>query len=121
MAAIALIGHDALMTTNTHAGPIEVVSADAHHRIADDESATRSDQVVGGLVQEQNPHGSDACDVARPILQPNDSEFSTITQAPTSSLNIEVKTPPSQLARPPLVEPTAPPGVRRALFQVFLI
>jgi hypothetical protein len=121
VAALTFFGHDAVMATDAHVAPAPMADHNAHHRLASHETAIRGDDVAVRFLPEHQPHRSDACDVARPIVQPNDSESDTIAQAATTAPIATAEVPLSWLTRAPWVEPTAPPGTRRALFQVFLI
>jgi hypothetical protein len=120
-AALTFFVHDALMAIDAHAADAPMAHYDAHHRLASHETAIRGDDVAGPFVPGHQPQRSDTCDVARPIVQPNDSESDTIAQAATTVPIATSEVPLARLTRPPWVEPTAPPGTRRALFQVFLI
>jgi hypothetical protein len=114
LVVIALIGHDALMATDALAASPVVSSQGglANHKAGHSAS---------WLNDEHQPDHSDACDVARPIAQPENFGFvSTIqidTVAPFGMIEATIVLEP----RPPWAEPTTPPGEFRALIQVFLI
>jgi hypothetical protein len=119
LVALALIGHDALMATDAHAAS---PAASTQTRLTSHEAANQgAGHSADWFNSEHQPDHADACDVARPIAQPEPSGFVSIVQIDTITLVGVIEASNALEPRPPWADPTAPPSVRRALLQVFLI
>lgn len=118
---LAFLGHDTLMTTDAHAAQMVTRHHAEHHRPEEHGSAV----VHRDAAAPEHPPGPrdriGACDVTRPVVRPavSGADPSALAAVITASTAAEALPGPSA---PSLwSEPTAPPGVRRALFQVYRI
>jgi hypothetical protein len=120
--AFALLGHDALMATDAHA--VEVTSSHHVEHTRTGAHVVANHHVDAGATEpapEPSHDQSGPCEVARALDRPEapNTEPSTLAAA---SGPVEAFTSLIALSnRPWWAEPTAPPGTRRAFFQVYRI
>jgi len=120
LVALAFVGHDALMVTDAHAAQMTIGHHAAHGGPHADEAVTAHHDAAASAHSPVPTDELDGCDVARSIVRPAapDTHPTALAVAIAASGLAVVSLQPTV----PVMwsEPTAPPGVRRALLQVFL-
>jgi hypothetical protein len=120
--AIVILGHDVFMATDAHAaepGPLHHVD----HQRPSTHRAIMYDGIAGvhEPVPQPSPNHSGACGVARAVDWPSSPHTGSTSLAGVISAEHASETPRQSTSSTAWAEPTAPPGTRRALFQVYLI
>lgn len=117
--ALAFLGHDVSMAGVAHAAAAPDPTGSAHHAAHADSHPTRH---ADGSPTQPAPAGSDHstdCGISRPVVSsPRDDHALPPSGAVFDSLSLPAL---STHVTPPWDEPSAPPGVRRALVQVWRI
>lgn len=119
--ALAFLGHDTFMATDAHAAQM-VAGHHAEHRRADAHQAgAGGGDAAAPEHRSAPPGGSGPCDVIRDIVQPAAPDTEPATPAAVIPASAASETSSAASVRPVWSQPTAPPGTRRALFQVYRI
>ncbi len=115
---LVIVGHDAMMAGNVHA------AGRPHHAVRGAELAPRADEAHANRRNanaiDHRIH-TDGCSALRPGIRRDDGDSVLDTSDAMGSPISEQTTALNLSADPWWREPTAPPGVRRALIQVFRI
>ena len=120
--AMALLGHDVLMAADAHARPDAAVETRhaGHSHDAMAEANPGAGQHIANASAPDHESRIDACSTMRHLVQRPGTPVHLNAELGTVAATVRVE-PPLPVVDHWWREPTAPPNVVRALFQVFLI
>lgn len=113
---VAFLGHDLLMASDAHTHQRATVAVHSHHplRSVNRDTADQGDISTSIRV--------DGCDTVWPMVQQEPLSDDDTLHSPEGFVLFAVPLFANIIPRNPRwIMPTAPPGVRRAMLQVFLI
>ncbi|MDP9368684.1 MAG: hypothetical protein M3Q03_10490 [Chloroflexota bacterium] len=115
---VGFVGHDIFMARATHAAEAVTLSRPAHHPAVDLDSGNGDERAFWSHETSTRDERA-GCMVVRPMMPPGDDNPTVTVPAVSSASADEDKV--ASVRMPSCVAPGAPPGVHRALLQVFLI
>jgi hypothetical protein len=115
---LTLLAHDVLMAAAPHAGPEEPLAPSGRHIVAAHQSTGQTDSQPDEQPPSEHPR---ECGTAGIAVSPGTLQLDDVDEGAIACSGTGVIIAPKPAAAHDWVEPVRPPGVRRALLQVYRI